>query len=108
MATRRYQHVLDIQQAAALLDAMANANRLHILDILSRTEMSVGHLAKTIGVSQSVLSQHLAKLRNANLVQRRRDAQNVYYSCPSKPVVKLLDILAESFEGEHEGARRNA
>ncbi|MBZ5762946.1 metalloregulator ArsR/SmtB family transcription factor [Rhizobium sp. VS19-DR104.2] len=108
MLTRRYQSVLDIQEAAALLDAMANAKRLHILDILCRTEMSVGHLAKTIGLSQSVLSQHLAKLRSANLVQRRRDAQNVYYSCNSEPVVKILDILAEVFDDDFNEARRIA
>ena len=65
----------DHQLGSGLLDAMANESRLCILDILTRGEMSVGRLSEAVGLSQSALSQHLAKLRNAQLVTTRRDAQ---------------------------------
>ena len=43
--------------------------------------MSVGAIAKKVSLSQSALSQHLAKLRSLNLVETRRDRQMIYYSC---------------------------
>jgi DNA-binding transcriptional ArsR family regulator len=84
-----------VATSAALLDAMANASRLAILTILIKHEVSVGPLSKQIGLSQSALSQHLAKLRNAGLVSRRQEAQTVYYNCNSPDVRKILDLLAE-------------
>lgn len=104
----QFDSVLDIQEGAALLDAMANANRLQVLEILSRGEMSVGPLSELIGLSQSALSQHLAKLRVAKLVTTRRDAQTVYYSCQSAPVLQVLALLAEFFDEDAADARQFA
>lgn len=63
----------DIAMAAALLTAMGNRNRMLVLDIVSREETSVGKLATLVGMGQSALSQHLSLLKNAGLVQSRRD-----------------------------------
>ena len=46
--------------------------------------MSVGAIAEKVSLSQSALSQHLAKLRSLNLVETRRDRQMIYYSCKSE------------------------
>lgn len=86
-----------IQTSAEILDAMANANRLAILSILIENEVSVGSLSLAIGLSQSALSQHLAKLRGAGLVTFRKDAQTVYYRCESQTVKSLLAMLVEIF-----------
>lgn len=91
-----------------LLDAMANESRLCILDILTRGEMSVGRLSEAVGLSQSALSQHLAKLRIAQLVSTRRDAQTIYYSCHSEPVMRVLQLLKEFFEDKPEQGRLSA
>jgi DNA-binding transcriptional ArsR family regulator len=80
-----------------LIDAMANSTRLMVLSRLVKGEMSVGALGKLVGISQSALSQHLAKLRGAGLVITRRDAQMVYYSCTSLAVIRILEQLAEYF-----------
>lgn len=88
----------DHEQGSSLLDAMANESRLCILDILTRGEMSVGRLSQAVGLSQSALSQHLAKLRIADLVSTRREAQTIYYSCQSEPVMRVLKLLTEFFE----------
>ncbi|WP_249741055.1 ArsR/SmtB family transcription factor [Agrobacterium rubi] len=82
-------------QAAKLLAAIANARRLVILDIISQQETSAGSLAEQVGLSQSALSQHLAKLRSAKLVNTRRDAQTIYYSCNSDIANRLLGTVHE-------------
>ena len=78
---------------ASLLTAMCNAKRLEILRWLVAGEVAVGVLAKKVGLSQSALSQHLAKLRGAGLVSVRRDRQVIYYSSSSPAVTAILDAL---------------
>lgn len=80
-------------QAATLLSAMANQKRLLILCNLARGEMQVGVLAERVQLSQSALSQHLAKLRNQGLVATRREAQTIFYSINSNPVLQMLRTL---------------
>ena len=84
--------------AAALLALLANGKRLTIIEHLLDREMSVGAIAKKVSLSQSALSQHLAKLRSLNLVETRRDRQMIYYSCKSEPARRLLETLEGIFE----------
>jgi ArsR family transcriptional regulator, virulence genes transcriptional regulator len=86
---------------AVLLAALANRNRLVILRILMKGEMSVSALAVMTGIGNSALSQHLTKLRGAGLVIRRRDAQMVYYSCQSDEVKQVLRTLEEIWPDTH-------
>lgn len=81
-------------EAADLLSAMSNAKRLLILCNLVSGEMPVGQLAETVGLSQSALSQHLAKLRSRKLVSTRRDAQTIYYSISSDSVYRVLETMS--------------
>jgi len=83
--------------AAALLSAMANPKRLMILCSLVKGEIPVGMLATQVGLSQSALSQHLSKLRAQKLVKTRRDAQTIYYSSSSEPVMKILATLEDIY-----------
>jgi DNA-binding transcriptional ArsR family regulator len=83
--------------AAALLSAMANPKRLMILCSLVQGEVPVGVLANQVGLSQSALSQHLSKLRAQKLVTTRRDAQTIYYSSSSEPVMKVLATLGDIY-----------
>ncbi|MBY5337367.1 ArsR/SmtB family transcription factor [Rhizobium leguminosarum] len=83
--------------AAALLSAMANPKRLLILCSLVKGEVAVGVLATQVGLSQSALSQHLSKLRAQKLVKTRRDAQTIYYSSSSEPVMKILATLEDIY-----------
>lgn len=78
---------------AVLLTAMCNGKRLEIIKWLVAEEVSVGALASRVGLSQSALSQHLAKLRSAGLVSVRRDRQVIYYSSSSPAVKAILDAL---------------
>src|ERR1700741_3619546 len=80
-----------------LLALLANEKRLLIAGLLLDNELNVGELAKKVGLSQSALSQHLAKLREGNVVTTRRDAQTIYYSTTHYGVRKILATLDEIY-----------
>ena len=86
--------LLDNSEAAAeFLTLISNEKRLEILALLLHGEMTVGSIADRISLSQSALSQHLAKLRSLDLVETRRDRQMIYYSCNSEAVRQVLRTL---------------
>lgn len=87
------------EQAAQLLKNVGNPHRLMILCTLMDAEMSVGELNDRIDISQSPLSQHLAVLRRAGLVQTRREAQTIYYSLNGNEVQKLMRCLYDIYCG---------
>ena len=79
--------------AEGLLKVVANRRRVTILCELSRGERSVSDLGEAIGLSQSALSQHLARLRADRIVATRRESRTFYYSLGSDGVRKLIDLL---------------
>ena len=81
------------QRASALLKAMSNQHRLLILCQLVHGERSVGEMERTIGLSQSALSQHLARLRRDKLVKTRRQAQTIYYSLAGEEASAVIETL---------------
>lgn len=85
------------EKASSLLGAMANSRRLMILCKLLEGEKSVSMLSQSIGIGQSALSQHLAKLREKGLVSTRRDAQTIHYSIASDDVRAILTTLYAVF-----------
>ena len=85
--------------ASALLATMANPARLQILCLISDGERTVSELCDAVGLSQSALSQHLAILRKAGIVQARREAQFVRYSLASREATALLETLCSLFAG---------
>jgi ArsR family transcriptional regulator, virulence genes transcriptional regulator len=87
-----------ITEAAALLGILANPKRLQMLMLLVRDgEKSVGALGEQVELSQSAISQHLSKLRQAGVVSTRRDAQTVYYSSRHDGVTKVLACLEDIY-----------
>lgn len=83
--------------ASALLKAMGNERRLMILFYLLQAERSVSELQGLIGISQSALSQHLARLRADGLVSTRRDAQSIFYSVSDAGVRDMALALQRIF-----------
>jgi ArsR family transcriptional regulator, virulence genes transcriptional regulator len=86
-----------VSDAAQLLKALGNEQRLLILCNLLERPMSVGELNQRVELSQSALSQHLALLREAGLVETRREAQSIHYSLPSGPVTKVMALLQDIY-----------
>ena len=84
-------------EAAGLLKALSNENRLILLCALAEGELSVGQLSQRVDLSQSALSQHLAVLRREGLVSTRRESQTIYYSLASTNASKLIDFLYQTY-----------
>lgn len=85
-------------EAAALLKALSNESRLLVLCHLAESgELSVGELVERVGLSQSALSQHLAKLREERLVATRKEAQTVFYRVCDPKADQLLALLHDLF-----------
>ena len=81
-------------EAAAMLKLLANEHRLLVLcELVVHGEASVGVLADAVGLSQSALSQHLARLRADGLLATRRDAQTVFYRVADPNVGRVLAVL---------------
>ena len=95
------------EAAAELLKAMANPQRLRVLCLLVEREMSVGEINALVPLSQSALSQHLAVLREKNLVATRREAQTVFYSVADGTVHDVIEVLHRNLCGpvQNYGAR---
>lgn len=90
--------VRQAEEAVGLLKAMANECRLLVLCHLAEAgELSVGQLQDRVGLSQSALSQHLAKMRDEGLVATRKEAQSVFYRICDPKVGQLLQLLHDLF-----------
>ena len=85
-------------EAAALLKALSNEHRLLILcHLIADGELPVGGLVDRVGLSQSALSQHLAKLRDEGLVGFRRESQTIFYHVSDPRAGQLLALLRDIF-----------
>lgn len=84
-------------EVAAFLKVVANEQRLVLLCRLREGEASVGELVELCGLSQSSVSQHLARMRSAALVQTRRDNTTIFYRIGDAKVMTLLTYLCDQF-----------
>ena len=82
-------------EAEALLSLLANRHRLMVMCHLIDGEKSVSELLERGNLSQSALSQHLGKLREASLVSTRRDGQKIHYSIASNEAQALIETLCD-------------
>lgn len=85
-------------EATRLLKALANEKRLMILcELIETGETNVSQLSEAVGLSQSALSQHLARMREEGLVAFRREAQTLYYRIADPNVARVLATLKSIF-----------
>ena len=93
--SRPPEHDLEQSKLTMVLKAMVNLRRMQILSELSDgREKSVSEIERLMPeLSQSALSQHLAKLRKTGLVETRRDSQNIYYKIKDNDVKRILLLL---------------
>lgn len=86
------------RDVAALLKAIGNPHRLMLLcELAEAGERTVGDLAGRVGLSQSALSQHLARMREEGLVHFRRDAQSIWYRIADPRTATLLATLHDLY-----------
>jgi ArsR family transcriptional regulator len=86
------------ERVAGLLKSMANQRRLMVLcQLAEHGEMRVGDLAEAVGLSQSALSQHLARMREEGLVACRRESQTIWYRIADPKCEALLGLLHQLY-----------
>ena len=85
------------ETAARLMKALSNPHRLMVLCHLAERERSVGELGALVGLGQSALSQHLARLRADGLVKTRRDRQTIHYSLDGEAAIRVMKTLYEIY-----------
>ena len=85
--------------AAELMKALGSESRLMILCTLAEGERSVGELNEMIPLSQSALSQQLAKLRSLGIVSTRRESQTIHVSLAEGPSDRVIHLLHDIYCG---------
>jgi len=83
--------------ASELLKLLGHPDRLMVLCQLKAGEQSVGELSESVGIKQSALSQHLARMRHLGVVESRRDAQTIYYSLAGDKVKRIVALVYELY-----------
>ncbi|MGV8997848.1 MAG: ArsR/SmtB family transcription factor [Parvibaculaceae bacterium] len=86
-----------VGEAVSMLRALSHEARLMVLCELADGEQTAGDLVARSGLSQSALSQHLAKLREEGLVATRREAQTIFYRIADPKAERLLGVLHEIY-----------
>ena len=84
-------------EAEIFLKQFANKTRLMVLCSLLKQEKSVSELLEVVSVSQPVISQHSALLRESKMVATRRDGQTIYYRLADEWVIRLIALMYEFF-----------
>ena len=97
--TRAEQMREHAAEAAGLMKALGNESRLMILCMLTEGERSVSDLNAIIPLSQSALSQQLARLRQQGLVRTRRESQTIFYSLANGPADRVIHLLHDIYCG---------
>jgi DNA-binding transcriptional ArsR family regulator len=78
---------------AEVLKTLASPRRLEILHVLARGPIEVGRLAEVIGATQPNVSQHLATLRAAGIVEAERDGREVRYRLADPDVMVACGVM---------------
>jgi len=89
----------DFESAAKLFKTLTHPARLEILDILRNGEACVCHLEAMLGYRQAYISQQLMVLREAGLVQDRREGWNIYYRVVQPGVYAVIDAAQQAQGG---------
>lgn len=98
---------LHAADAAGLMKALGNESRLMILCVLAEGERSVSDLNSIVPLSQSALSQQLARLRQQNLVKTRRESQTIFYSLATGPADRVINLLHDIYCGSADCAAKD-
>jgi DNA-binding transcriptional ArsR family regulator len=96
---------LDNDKQVQILKGLAHPGRIAILDILRDGEHCVCHIQAHLGFRQAYISQQLMALRDAGLIQDRRDARNIYYRLADERLIEVLNIV-RTISGDEEQSIR--
>jgi len=91
----------EVSRAARCLKAMSHPLRLKILCVLGGEMISVQEIVEQVGTSQSNISQHLAILREKNILECKKEANRVYYYIDDERILHLIQMMRDVFCANH-------
>jgi DNA-binding transcriptional ArsR family regulator len=86
-----------VELVTELLKSIAHPIRMKILCFLTEGEKNVGEIEQQFGSTISNISQHLTVLRKANIIDRRKEANFMFYSLKDNNILKLMETLKTNF-----------
>ncbi len=86
-----------VDAVTELLKSIAHPIRMKILCFLTEGEKNVGEIEQQFGSTISNISQHLTVLRKANIIDRRKEANFMFYSIKDNNILKLMETLKNNF-----------
>jgi ArsR family transcriptional regulator len=91
---------------ARVFQALAHPTRVAIVEMLREGEMPAGAIQERLGAEQANVSQHLAILRSRQIVNTRKEGNQVFYSLRHKVLIKVLDLMRQYFQAHlHESVQ---
>lgn len=93
------------QLHADLLKALAHPRRLEIIHLLRDQELPVSDTHTMLDLPQANISQHLMVLRDAGIVETRRDGKQIYYQLTDKNIIKASDLLRQVLIEQHQNTK---
>lgn len=86
-----------VDEVTELLKSIAHPIRMKILCFLMEGEKNVGEIEQQFGSTISNISQHLTVLRKASIIDRRKEANFMFYSLKNNNILKLMETLKNNF-----------
>jgi DNA-binding transcriptional ArsR family regulator len=83
---------------ASVFQALGHTTRIAIVELLRAGELSAGVIQEHLGIEQANVSQHLAVLRNRQILSSRKEGNQVFYSLRNPVLIEVLDIMRRYFQ----------
>jgi DNA-binding transcriptional ArsR family regulator len=100
-------HTTDFQARARVLKAMANPDRLRIVDLLSRGEKCLCELQPRFTIGKSTLSRHVDALRRVGIVTERREGTRAFLKLATPCILNALDCAMKVVRADHHRRARS-
>lgn len=91
---------------AEVCKTLSNAKRLEIINMLRNKELSAGDIVNKMQIPKANVSQHLAVMRKAGILDTRREGLNIYYHISNPKVIKACDLMREVLIEHHSQKNR--
>lgn len=103
MRARRRLSPEAIRSVVPVLKTVTHPERLGIIDVLREGEKTVGEIAEALAIEPAVASQHLARLKDKDVVSDRAQANRRYYRLTNRCMLMILDCIEANCQRMSEG-----
>ena len=87
--------IMNIKDKERIFKALGDKNRLMIMDLISKDELSAGKILEQVNMGQSTLSHHMKILCDSGIVNARKDSRWVYYTINAEVAAEISSVISE-------------